>query len=349
MINDLVSIIVPVYNMSSNLEICVNSLLEQDYHNIEIILIDDGSTDNSLDKCFELQKKDNRIKVHHTSNNGSGPARNTGIGYATGDYLFFPDADDKVYVTAISELVSAMDNGNNDLVICGYNSFSSRGELVFKKEYKNLICDGENVRNNYSDYMGALSPLGIQGAPWNKLFKTSIIKKNKIQFPPLRRHQDEGFISSYMCYVRNVHFIESILYEHYVNDIKLEWKKYPVNYIDSVIGLYETRLETIKKWNPQDIITHKLIEKEYICNVIKALELSFSPKNELTKKQRIKKIINEINRSKIRDFNTNEFVGNYQRFIFKQIKKEHYNYLYYLLKSKTVLEQTRVYKKLKGK
>ena len=75
---ELVSIVVPVYNMGNSIEICVNSLLKQDYANIEILLVDDGSKDNSLEKCNKLKDKDNRIRVYHTENRGSGPARNTG-------------------------------------------------------------------------------------------------------------------------------------------------------------------------------------------------------------------------------------------------------------------------------
>ena len=96
MSEELVSIVVPIYNMGNTLERCVNSLLYQSYSNIEILLIDDGSTDNSLEICNELKKKDSRILVYHTENRGSGPARNTGIENANGRYIYFPDADDKL-------------------------------------------------------------------------------------------------------------------------------------------------------------------------------------------------------------------------------------------------------------
>ena len=96
MIEELVSIVVPVYNMGNSLEVCVDSLLKQKYYNIEIVLVDDGSRDNSLEVCYKLQKRDSRIQVYHTENRGSGPARNTGIEKATGRYIYFPDADDKL-------------------------------------------------------------------------------------------------------------------------------------------------------------------------------------------------------------------------------------------------------------
>lgn len=104
----LVSIVVPIYNMGNSLEVCVNSLLKQKYPNVEILLIDDGSQDNSLEVCNDLKNRDNRIQVYHTENRGSGPARNYGIQNANGKYIYFPDADDILNEDAISILVEAM-------------------------------------------------------------------------------------------------------------------------------------------------------------------------------------------------------------------------------------------------
>ena len=325
MIGELVSIVVPVYNMENSLEVCVDSLLNQNYSNIEIVLVDDGSKDNSLEVCNKLQKRDSRIQVYHTENRGSGPARNTGIEKATGRYIYFPDADDKLEKDAIGILVDAMENGKYDLVVFGYQSIDIKGNVVLKKQYPDMKRNGEVVRQDYSDYVVSTRRYGIQGAPWNKFFDLNVIRKHSITYPSLRRHQDEGFISRYMCYVKNIHFIKDILYNHYLNDLKKEWDKYPVDYADAVMGLYKTRKETILTWNDNDKKTKKIVEHEYICNMIKAFELSYSPKMKLSGRKRLKWIRKQIECSQVLEINMPLSLGRYQKIIFTLLKKRHIN------------------------
>lgn len=182
------------------------------------------------------------------------------------------------------------------------------------------------------------SPLGIQGAPWNKFFSLHIIKSNNILFPPLRRHQDEGFIGRYMCFCEKVVFIPDILYTYYINDLALEWKKYPVNYIDSVIGLYEVRKSTLLLWNKDDIETHDLVTKEFLCNTIKALELSFSPKMNLNAKQRKEWIRQATFKSGINNIQAPSILGMYHKLIHKLVKRNSFTIVYCLLLLKIRLE-----------
>ena len=114
-----VSIIVPVYNSSDVLCECVNSLINQDYENIEIILVDDGSTDNSGEICDSFQEKDKRVKVIHKKNEGQSAARNLGIQESSGDYVMFIDSDDWLDLDAVSTLVSYADE--NDLDVTRFN------------------------------------------------------------------------------------------------------------------------------------------------------------------------------------------------------------------------------------
>lgn len=282
----LVSIVVPVYNMSTKIERCVSSLLKQTYYNLEIILVDDGSNDDSLERCNKLAEKDSRIYVYHTSNRGAGPARNYGIELAKGDYIYFPDADDYLTENAISILVKAAEDC--DLVVFGYKNLDSNGNIKSIKKYPEVFRIGNDIRENYSDFMTNSSLLTIQGAPWNKFFNLKLIKKHKVLFPSLRRHQDEAFIAYYMTFVKTVRFIKDVLYTYYTNDLSNEWDKYPLNYIDAVIGLLQERKENILIWNKFDYVTHNLVYREYICNFIKALELSFSPKFGFVMKDRWK-------------------------------------------------------------
>lgn len=118
--NSLVSIVVPVYNSEKYLIKCVDSILKQSYKNLEILLIDDGSTDRSYDICCDLAKKDNRIVVKQKSNGGVSSARNLGILTSNGEFILFVDSDDTVNEKYVELLVNPLLNNKYDVSICGF-------------------------------------------------------------------------------------------------------------------------------------------------------------------------------------------------------------------------------------
>lgn len=339
MMNELVSMIVPVYNMGDSIKTCVRSLMNQDYPHIEIILVDDGSKDDSYQRCLELAAEDERVAVYHTENRGSGPARNYGVEHASGRYVYFPDADDYLVPHAISTLVVAMNGGEYDLVVCGYEKRNDSGKVIHTKRYEAFSNSGDDIRREYVDYLGDTRKYGIQGAPWNKFFDLEVVKRNNVQFPPLRRHQDEAFIAYYMCHAQHVRFIEDVLYVHYVNDLRKVWQKYPVNYLDVVIGLNNTRKETILTWNAADTQTHAQIKKEYLCNVIRALELSFSPKMNLKRRERMIWLGEAIKQAELCELDAPMNVGKYQKKVLRLVKNAHLRSVYSLLRFKVLVEK----------
>lgn len=342
-----VSIVVPVYNMGSKIETCVQSLVKQTYKNIEIILVDDGSKDDSYAHCKALESIDSRITAYHTENQGSGPARNYGIEHASGEYIYFPDADDYLELNAIEILEKTMRENAIDLIVFGYKNISTSGKLRSVKTYPNLTLDGERIREKYSDYMTTGAKLGIQGAPWNKFFNLSIVNQYNIRYPALRRHQDEGFIARYMSHARSVHFIENVFYTYYTNDLSREWDKYPVDYIDAVTGLYQERKTNILIWNPQDKDVHELVYREYICNFIKALELSFSPKHGMDKKERLKWIGKRVEDSELCTVPVPGNIDRYRTMLLKWAKTKEYGKMYSLLWVKVQTEKSGVLTKIK--
>lgn len=286
MMDELVSIVVPVYNMESSLSDCIESLINQTYPSIEIILVDDGSTDNSLSVCYKLQKKDSRVIVVHTENQGSGPARNEGIKVSKGKYLYFPDADDYVDENTIKVCVNAMCNGKYDLLVFGYNILSRDGKRLYTKKYENCEVDATILKKDYSSSLYQEGKYYIQGAPWNKFFKSSLIKEHDILYPSLRRHQDDAFIARYMHYTSSVKFLPETLYTYYENDLLNQWMKFPNNYIDSVIGLYEDRKKNMLTWNINDQKTKDIVKKTLLSKAVIAMEQAYSPKNKMKYKQR---------------------------------------------------------------
>ena len=343
----LVSIVIPVYNMGNKIKTCAKSIMNQTYKNIEIILIDDGSRDNSLQQCIELSQEDNRIKVIHTENRGSGPARNEGIQNASGKYVYFPDADDYLDPIAIEILVDTIEKKKCDLVVFGYRYVDLEGELLSIKQYENNLIETSLARKNYAEYFSLTGKYTIQGAPWNKFFSLEVIQNNNIFYPALRRHQDEAFIARYIDVSSKIVFIEDVLYTYYVNDLDKQWDKYPVDYIKAVKGLYEERKSNILHWNEDDFITHNLVYSEYVCGFIKALELSFSPKHKLSYKTRKKWMLEKIEEAKIEEIPTLVTLRKYQMIVIDLIKQKKINKLYLILLIKINIEKYGYLKKIK--
>lgn len=184
-LNPLVSIIVPVYNTQIYLERCIKSLLNQEYTNIEIILIDDGSSDNSLFIC-ERYKKDDRVVVIHQENSGVSMARNKGLDRARGDYISFVDSDDFVSPYFISHAVDKMERCQADIVLFDFYQIKNNKSAIpvpdFHKRY------GNELKNGNIDIKKLLIADFIPNYMWNKLFKRSLW--DTIRFPIQYKYED---------------------------------------------------------------------------------------------------------------------------------------------------------------
>lgn len=174
---DLVSIIVPVYNVEKYLKQCIDSIINQTYINTEIILIDDGSTDNSGKICDDYAKKDNRIKVIHKKNEGISATRNRGIDEAYGEYISFVDSDDYIDKDMISILCEDIENNNADIAVCDY--YVQEDTKQIKKIKKDDI---HNVKTLLpSEALKKCFQKEFEFYLWNKMFKKTLF--NGIKFP----------------------------------------------------------------------------------------------------------------------------------------------------------------------
>ncbi len=167
-IQALISVIIPVYNVEEYLHECVGSVINQTYKNLEIILVDDGSTDSSGRICDEYAKRDTRITVIHKKNDGPSKTRNVGLGHANGKYIYFIDSDDFIEKTAIEALVYAAESNQADLVFFDAASFADDGSevkqgYIIKGTYK--VCNGYKMLaqlHNNNDYHCAIYLLFIK-------------------------------------------------------------------------------------------------------------------------------------------------------------------------------------------
>ena len=132
---DLISVVVPIYNVEKYLKTCIETIIKQTYKNIEIILVNDGSTDNSLQICNEFKEKEKRIKVINKKNGGLSDARNIGLKKAKGKYICFIDSDDFINEKYIEELHSLIIKNNAQIAICSFENVNEFGESIYKKEW----------------------------------------------------------------------------------------------------------------------------------------------------------------------------------------------------------------------
>ena len=162
----LISIIIPVYNVEPYLRQCINSVVNQTYRNLEIILIDDGSTDNSGKICDEYALKDSRIKVIHKQNGGVSSARNIGLKFASGEYIGFVDSDDFIELDMYSMLLKKILESKSQLVVCNWFDGMENNWLENKRfPIKEKVTKNEALESFYWCMF-----------PWNKLFKKDILK-----------------------------------------------------------------------------------------------------------------------------------------------------------------------------
>lgn len=167
----LVSIIVPVYKVEKYIKRCVDSILEQSYTNFELILVDDGTPDNSGAICDSYQAKDQRVKVIHKENGGPSSARNEGLKISTGNYIMFVDSDDFISKECLSKLVSIANTYGSDLVIANYTVYRGEAAKSQIEPYSKIVrLSKKDVFSRLFEYKKPIF------TAWAKLYKASLIK-----------------------------------------------------------------------------------------------------------------------------------------------------------------------------
>lgn len=202
-----ISVVMPVYNKELYLEKTLQSILNQSYKNFEIIIVDDGSTDNTKQICDEYAKKDSRISVYHIENGGVSNARNTGFKYVTGEYIQFIDGDDCISEKIFEKYVSILNNKSYDILFSTYNKVDLLGNILTKVD---VGYYGEYMKEQILlDFVNKQVNTGYYGCVSNKLIKKDIISKNKLKFNkriPLA--EDFDFFLDVYRYSNNYYFMD---------------------------------------------------------------------------------------------------------------------------------------------
>jgi glycosyltransferase involved in cell wall biosynthesis len=172
--NELISIIVPVYQVKEYVEECINSILNQTYSDIEILLIDDGSTDGSGEICDKYAEKDRRVKVIHQENKGQSVARNTGLRHSKGMYISFVDSDDKVKPQYIEKLYNLIKEYNAEIAVCDYIKYNPCDQNEHNTDIGKTYCiTSEKMLKQWHGKRKRLETV-----VWNKLYRREIFINN---------------------------------------------------------------------------------------------------------------------------------------------------------------------------
>ena len=217
---NLISIIIPIFNAEKSIKNCVQSLQNQTYSQLEIILVDDGSTDQSGIIIDNLATSDSRIKVIHQNNKGAGAARNQGLKYIHGDWVAFIDSDDTVEKDYIEKLLPDC-NEDVQMTLCGMTRVYPNGKKVIWRLYTQLSEYKESYNLPIHTLMTDINPYALTG-PVCKLLKASIIREHHLYFPlEMKLGEDSFFVYSYLYYVKKVKVVNLWLYNYSFNENSL--------------------------------------------------------------------------------------------------------------------------------
>ncbi len=240
-----VSVIIPVYNVEQYLRECLNSVIKQTLKEIEIICVDDGSTDNSLDILREYAEKDHRITIITQKNLHAGVARNAGLAIAKGEYLSFLDSDDFFELNMLEETYNLAKKENTEIVFYQYKKYNNETRKIEQTEGINILFptnkDGYSVQNT-KDIADKLFTI-CNPMPWNKLLKHSFITDEQIYFQSLKASNDVYFSLVAIACANKI----ALLYKPYVyyrhnrkDSLKNNRDKAPLNFYDAYKAIYQT-------------------------------------------------------------------------------------------------------------
>jgi glycosyltransferase involved in cell wall biosynthesis len=243
--NELISVIVPIYKVEQWLPQCIDSILAQTHKNLEIILVDDGSPDESGKICDDYAKKDSRVRVIHKKNGGQSTARNAALDVANGEYIGFVDGDDWIEPSMYEVLISHLKEYNAQIVQCGcyiWNNGQVQKDLECRQQ---ILMSSDEVLDSLSS---SSSLKEINTSVCNKLFSKDVI--NKTRFSPVRAYEDDEFVYRTVGASEKILFIPSWQYNYNQHDNSTMTASFSLNRI-ALVTIQKNICDYIKERRPQ--------------------------------------------------------------------------------------------------
>jgi glycosyltransferase involved in cell wall biosynthesis len=256
MFQNLVSLIIPIYNSQPFLEKCLTSAVEQTLRDIEIILIDDGSDDDSISIIQKFAQTDTRIRVLKQHNKGPGAARNLGLSVASGNYVAFMDSDDWIDSMFLEKMYNAAESNEADVVICNHKTVIH--ETLAIPFPKRLLPKRPSYKKALKQ---AVKDSGIQGYVWDKLYRRSLFNDNNISYPEGLYYEDLATTFKLFYYSKRSVFLKEALYYYLQRKNSISKKIDPKPIFDRIkaLDIMKTFLKS------KDILTEYTFEFQYLC------------------------------------------------------------------------------------
>ena len=283
----VISVIVPVYNVEKVLYHCIDSILNQSFVDFEILLVNDGSTDNSGRICDKYAEKDTRVKVIHKQNGGVSSARNAGIEAAQGEYICFVDSDDYLESNYLKELIETKKKYPDfDNVWCGFQTVEDYYNNN-KKAY-DVERDNDYSFSDLNSIMDLFEKWFVQ-MPWNKLYKTKTIVENSIVFPPeLSLGEDYIFNLRYLdCTNGKIVVINKPLYDYLRDGKESLDNKYYANLLEIYRRLNSEIEKYAEKWSLSGVQISKMYSS-FFFRLENVLRNTFNKKNKESFRKKLK-------------------------------------------------------------
>lgn len=293
-----ISIIIPIYNASKYIKRCLNSLIKQTYGDFEIICVNDGSKDNSLEILKKYSKKDNRIKIINQENQGPASARQNGLNSAIGEYVWFFDADDDCNKNSIEILVNNIKNNPADIIYFG-TKLIQKNWKIFSNDKKKRIADKNYYELKKATSIGFDKYLNIKDDTfilfslprelWNKIYNRDFLISNNIEFcTSISLYDDILFTTKCLLFANKIKLINNFLYNYHLNiknsvmqtaNKRIDGVFYYFNYMYNFLKDNDFDLDIRKNWLSREIckmnywLTRKNINKDYYLECLKNVYL----------------------------------------------------------------------------
>ncbi len=286
--NELISVIIPVYNVEKFLPYSLDRVINQTYKNLEIILINDGSTDNSKAICKQYEEKDNRIKLINQKNQGAAVARNTGLDNASGKYIGFVDSDDVISLEFYTGLYKLLKETDSDISECASVQISE--DDLFNKNYK--FDNIDNIDFITTNSLGALNRInseeiyitGKSIVVWNKLYKRQLF--NDIRFPIGKKYEDD--LTTYKIFnkINKLASTEKVLYNYVQRKNSLMHKEFSMDRLEA-LEVFDNYEHFFKEYNNRYLYVKCLVR--YLRILYTILEELYN--SQYKEKEKVKNII----------------------------------------------------------
>ncbi len=319
-----VSIIIPVYNAEKTIEKCLESIINQKYENLEIILVNDGSTDNSKEILEQYKEKDSRIILINKENTGVSDTRNIGIEKATGDYIMFVDADDTVEKNILKRNLSIIDEKKIDVLKYNYHIVNSKKGIIKNQENYNKYADKILSENDIEAFIDDLLESKFNGYVWTLIIKKSIIQNVRFN-TQIGMKEDLLFYIELLNNVKSMYFLNENLYNHYENDASVcRSSKYYYRNFEDYVKVNKLLIDTLKEQNQYTSSR----EENITISTILGLESVFYKlcRQHKVNIEELDKMLDDINANKIinSDVNLSEIKSQIKISIFLIRKKKKY-------------------------